>query len=139
MDKKSAAIEIRKAIQLFAATLTDEAKQLTIPSVFPAYKTEVAYVIGDVFSCGDNSVGDPQLYRVLQAHTSAAQWIPGNSPSLYKAIGVTSTGTSIWVQPIGATDAYNTGDVVSHNGIIWRSTADANVWEPGIYGWVEET
>ena len=137
MNKKAAALELRKAIQLFAATLTSEDKLLAIPSVFPGYKTGTPYVIGDVFSFGENSVGDPQLYQVLQDHTSAPQWTPDTSPSLYKAVGVTSSGTAIWVQPLGATDAYQTGDRVSHNGKLWESTADSNVWEPGVYGWEE--
>ena len=42
-----------------------------------------------------------------------------------------------WVQPIGAHDAYEAGSKVSHNGKKWVSTAPANVWEPGVYGWEE--
>lgn len=42
-----------------------------------------------------------------------------------------------WVQPIGAHDAYEAGPKVSHNGKKWVSTAPANVWEPGVYGWEE--
>ena len=44
-----------------------------------------------------------------------------------------------WVQPIGAHDAYAKGDKASHNGKNWVSTADNNVWEPGVYGWEEAT
>ncbi len=44
-----------------------------------------------------------------------------------------------WSQPIGAHDAYNSGDKVSHNGKHWTSNVDANVWEPGVYGWTEVT
>lgn len=36
-------------------------------------------------------------------------------------------------------DAYNTGDKVSYNGKKWISSYDANVWEPGVYGWEEQT
>jgi len=32
-----------------------------------------------------------------------------------------------------------TGDKVRHNGKIWVSIADYNVWEPGVYGWEEVT
>lgn len=32
---------------------------------------------------------------------------------------------------------HKAGDVVLHGGKIWRSTADDNHWEPGVYGWVE--
>ncbi len=42
-----------------------------------------------------------------------------------------------WVQPTGATDAYNKGDKVTYDGKHWVSTADANVWQPGVYGWDE--
>jgi len=40
-----------------------------------------------------------------------------------------------WTQPEGGHDAYNTGDIVAHNGQLWASTIDGNVWEPGVHGW----
>lgn len=40
-----------------------------------------------------------------------------------------------WVQPGGEIPAYNKGDVVRHNGSIWVSSTDDNVWEPGVSGW----
>ena len=82
-------------------------------------------------------MGDPQLYQVLQDHTSAAEWTPDTATSLYKKIGVTESGYPEWVQPLGASDAYNTGDVVSYNGKLYKSTIDGNVWAPDVYpaGW----
>lgn len=50
---------------------------------------------------------------------------------------VPSTGYPAWVQPTGATDAYEEGDRVTHNEKNWRSEQDANVWEPGVFGWEE--
>lgn len=51
---------------------------------------------------------------------------------------VTGAGTiPEWVQPTGATDAYNKGNRVKHAGKVWASLVDANVWEPGVYGWTE--
>jgi hypothetical protein len=50
---------------------------------------------------------------------------------------VPSDGYPAWVQPTGATDAYEKGDRVTHNSKNWRSTLDANVWEPGVFGWEE--
>ena len=44
-----------------------------------------------------------------------------------------------WKQPSGEQDAYPNGAMVSHNGTDWRSLIDANVWEPGISGWIEAT
>ena len=43
-----------------------------------------------------------------------------------------------WSQPIGAHDAYAAGDKVSHNSKHWVSNVNANVWEPGVYGWDEQ-
>ena len=43
-----------------------------------------------------------------------------------------------WVQPVATTDGwtwYAKDQLVFHNGRIWRSTLDQNVWEPGVSGW----
>ena len=100
MDIMQAALEMRKALQMFVGTLDVETqldKMLEIPSVFPAYEVGKAYKTKDVFSYGTNAVGDPQLYQVLQDHTSAAEWTPNTASSLYKKIGVTDDGYSEWV------------------------------------------
>lgn len=140
MNKKQAMLELRKAIQLFLGTLDadiDTEKILAVASVFPKYEVGKAYKVKEVFAYGENSVGDIQLYQVLQSHTSAEEWLPENAPSLYKKIGVTKEGYPEWVQPLGASDAYNTGDIVSYNGTLYRSTIDNNVWSPVEYsqGW----
>ena len=140
MNKKQMALELRKALQLFLETMdadTQSADMMEVATVFPKYKVGKAYKTKQVFSYGENSVGDPQLYQVLQDHTSAEEWKPDATASLYKAIGVTEEGYPEWVQPLGASDAYNTGDIVSYNGVLYKSTVDGNVWSPDSYpaGW----
>lgn len=138
-NKIQAALELRKALQFFLSTLDadkDAEKMMAVPSMFPKYKVGTAYKVKDVFSYGENAVGDAQLYQVLQDHTAAKEWTPDTATSLYKKVGVTEEGYPEWVQPLGASDAYNTGDVVCFNGALYRSTCDANVWQPGVYGWV---
>lgn len=140
MNKKQMILEFRKAVQLFLGTLsadTDADKMLAVASVFPKYEIGKAYKVGDVFSYGENAVGDAQLYQVVQEHTSSAEWRPDEAMSLYKKIGVTADGYPEWVQPLGSSDAYNTGDVVSYNGTLYKSIIDGNVWSPADYpmGW----
>lgn len=136
-----AALELRKALQMFLATL-DVDKQseeiLSVASVFPEYEVGKTYKVKQVFRYGENNVGDAQLYQVLQEHTSTEEWTPDTATSLYKAIGVTSEGYPEWVQPLGASDAYNKGDIVSYNGVLYQSIIDGNVWSPDAYpaGWV---
>jgi hypothetical protein len=134
------ALELRKALQMFLATLDPDTHMediMEVPSVFPKYVVGKAYKVKEVFSYGVNGVGDPQLYQVLQEHTSAEEWVPDTATSLYKKVGVTEEGYPEWVQPLGASDAYNTGDIVSHNGVLYKSTVDGNVWAPDAYpaGW----
>lgn len=140
MNNIQKALELRKALQLFLATMdadTQAADIMEVASVFPKYKVGKTYKVKEVFQYGENAVGDPQLYQVLQEHVSAEQWTPDATPSLYKAVGVTEEGYPEWVQPLGASDAYNTGDIVSYNGTLYQSVIDGNTWSPETYpaGW----
>lgn len=77
------------------------------------------------------------LYRCLQAHTSQEDWSPDKTASLWKQIGDPREEWPAWSQPLGAADAYGIGDKVSYNGKHWVSSAENNVWAPGVYGWDE--
>ena len=136
MNKLQAAEQMRKALQILAATL-DDGKAMTVATIYPAYNAGEAYAVGDIVSYGVNGVGDPQLYRVVQAHTSQADWTPNAAVSLYTPIGLTADGVVIWSQPTGAHDAYAKGDVVSYDGVLYESLIDGNVYSPVSYpaGW----
>lgn len=136
MNRLQAAEQLRRALQIFANTLTDE-QAVEVATVFPAWETGRAYAVGDVVSYGANSTGDPQLYRVVQAHTSQDNWLPSESASLYDSFGLNPAGYPLWSQPSGAHDAYNTGDIVDYNGTLYRSLIDGNTWSPEAYpaGW----
>ena len=138
MNKLQMAEQFRKALQMFVAGLSDE-KALEVASVYPAYEVGKAYLIDDLFTYGTNSVGDPQLYRVVQAHTSQEDWVPDATPALYTPIGLTDAGYPVWSQPTGAHDAYNMGDIVDYNGTLYRSLINGNVYSPEEYpaGWEE--
>ena len=121
---------------MFAASLTDE-QAMEVVAVFDSWQTEKQYYVGDFITYGENSVGDPQLYKVVQAHTSQFNWTPDITPSLYDAIGLDNSGYPVWSQPTGSHDAYNTGDIVNYNGTLYESLVDGNVYSPDAYpaGW----
>lgn len=74
------------------------------------------------------------LYRVLQSHTVQENWTPEDSSSLYTKVLIPDSNVIYeWEQP-ESTNGYKYGDVVSHNGKIWESFADNNIWEPGVQG-----
>ena len=136
MNRLQAVEQLRKALQMFAASLTDE-RALEVPAVFDPWQTGKNYAVGDFLTYGVNGVGDPQLYKVAQAHTSQADWTPDAVPALYTAIGLDDAGYPVWAQPTGAHDAYNTGDIVNYNGTLYKSLIDGNVHSPEAYpaGW----
>ena len=120
---------------ILSTDLSDAEKDMFI-NLFDLWEPHTAY------SRGDKLVYEGLAYEVIQAHTSQSDWLPNELPALYKLFYQTSTddGTVVipeWKQPLGAHDAYNTGDLVFHNGQAWESQVDGNVWEPSVYGWIE--
>ena len=131
-EKQLQALEqLRRAVQFFTDSLTDE-QAMEVSTVYPKYEIGKEYKTGDRFTDGLNGVGDPQLYKVSQDHTSQADWKPSNTPSLYKAIGVTEDGYDEWSQPTGAHDTYNKGDIVWYQEKLYISTVDGNTYAPGV-------
>ena len=106
----------------------EEHVELFAPWVYPAdYKT------------GNLRRHNGRLYKCISDHTSQADWAPDVAVSLWTPTSDPAEEYPAWSQPVGAHDAYNTGDKVSHNGKHWTSDVDSNVWEPGVYGWTEVT
>ena len=133
IDNLKNAEQFRKVVQMFAGSLSEE-QAMEVSTVYPAWEPDHTYAVGDIFSYGTNSVGAPQLYKVVQAHTSQDNWKPGSgTESLYDAFGLDDSGYPVWSQPSGAHDAYNTGDIVNYNGTLYRSLIDGNVWSPDAY------
>ena len=136
MNRLQAAEQLRKALQMYAQTLTDE-QAMEIATIYPVYEVGKAYSVNELLTYGVNEVGDPQLYRVVQAHTSQSDWKPDVTPALYTPIGLNEKGYPVWSRPTGAHDAYNTGDIVDYNGILYKSLIDGNTYSPEEYpaGW----
>lgn len=87
------------------------------------------------YFAGERVSYNGSYYRCIQNHTSQVNWAPDVAVSLWVAIPDPSEEYPEWKQPAGAHDAYNKGDKVSHNDKHWISDIDANVYEPGVYGW----
>ena len=136
MNKLQKADQLRRAIQLFAATLDDETA-VEVATLYPAYKVGRAYTAGEIIRKGENATGDPQLYKIIQTHTPQADWDPAGAPALYIPLGLSKTGYPVWSRPSGVHDAYNEGDIVDFDGALYRSTMDGNIWSPSEYpsGW----
>lgn len=124
----SEARELRAQFIKLREMATDE-MSMQVPNLYPAWKEDVIYAVGERILYND------VLYKVLQAHTSQADWTPDVSASLFAKVLIPDENViPKWEQP-NSTNPYMTGDKVSHNGMNWVSIIDNNVWEPGVFGW----
>lgn len=113
-----------------AISYLDDDQAETVTALFPDWEDGKAYAVGDRVKYNG------LLYRCVQAHTSQTDWTPDAVPALW--VRTSTEEWPEWIQPTGAHDAYNQGDKVSHNEKHWVSDIDANVYEPGVYGWTEQ-
>ena len=109
----------------------DDSTALRMREFYPLWEAGQDYTAGFRLRYGG------LLYKVLQAHTSQETWTPDAAPSLFaKVLIPDETVIPAWEQP-DSTNAYAKGDKVTHKGKTWVSDVDNNLWEPGIYGWIE--
>ena len=122
--------QLRHYIMKASASLSDE-DALQAVELFPQWVVGHAYIVGERLQY--NGV----LYRVVQAHTSQADWTPDITPALFVVVSLDEWPE--FVQPTGAHDAYNKGDKVTFEGKHYISLIDGNVYSPSAYpaGWQE--
>lgn len=122
---------IRYYIEKASVSLADE-DALQAVGLFPQWVTDHAYAVNERLQYKH------VLYRVVQAHTSQADWAPDITPAMFVVVSLDEWPE--FVQPTGAHDAYNKGDKVTFNGKHYISLIDANVYSPAAYpaGWQEQ-
>lgn len=126
------AFKLRELIEQLSTNISED-DELEAKYFFPHYQIGKAYLVGDRFTYEDD------LFKVIQAHTSQADWIPSETPALYVKIAPPDT-IPVWVQPTGAHDAYQMGDKVHYptkSDPVYESLIDNNAWSPEAYpaGW----
>lgn len=115
--------------QIQAQSLTAD-QAITVKDIYPVWDGNGVSYQKDYYLTHNG-----KLYKVLQAHTSQADWAPDTAQSLFAEVlpGQGETAAGEWVQP-DSTNPYMTGDRVTHNGETWESLINNNVWEPGAQG-----
>lgn len=83
--------KLRDMIRKAAASL-DDSDALTAIEMFAPWETDTEYVADTRIRYGG------KLYRVVQSHTSQADWTPDVTPALYTEVAEPGDGT--WDKPI---------------------------------------
>lgn len=127
--KRSKLYQLREIIEKVSVNLSDE-DALSAVELFPSWEA------GKAYEANARVLFNGKLYKVNQSHTSQEDWTPEATPALFSEVAMPNEIPE-WKQPQGAHDAYHIGDKVTHNGKTWVCTSDANVYEPGVFGWDE--
>jgi len=108
------------------------------PALFVIYREQgdkyLEWIAGEYIYVGQRRTYNQQLYEVIQEHLTIIGQTPDLIPALWKT--VSEEECPIWIQPTGAQDAYPVDACVTHEGQEWISITPANVWEPGVFGWI---
>ena len=122
-----------KQVQITAQTF-DDATALDNKLVYPLWEAGIEVELDKKYLYVMNTT----LYKVLQAHTTQANWTPDITPALWKVVQPEGVIPD-FVQPTGVHDAYMIGEKVKFNGSIYESLIDNNVYSPTAHpqGWKE--
>lgn len=104
----------------------DDEQAVEVKDIYPLWSGN-----GVSYGVGYKVLYQDTLYKCVSAHTSQDDWMPDAAPSLWAK--VLNEGIQEWEQP-DSTNPYMQGDKVRHNGQIYESLVDSNVWEPGTAG-----
>lgn len=115
--------------KISAEGITNDEQALEVAGLYDEWNGD-----GVVYKTGKYLLYKDILYKVLQNHTSQADWTPETASSLYAKVLTDPAGKVLpWEQP-QSTNPYKKGDRVTHKGKTWESLVDSNVWEPGAVG-----
>lgn len=114
---------------LVKADLTQEEIN-ALQGLYDEWQVNKAYTVGEYVRYNNT------LYKVIQAHTSQADWMPSVTASLYtivQAVGVIEE----WGVRNLTVNPFMIGEQVRFNGVVYESVIDNNVWTPLAYpqGW----
>lgn len=129
---------IKRLLQLLTASLITS-ETITQQQINDLAVISDFWAVGKAYKMGDVFDYHGQLFKVVQAHTSQADWLPDGVPALYKK-AVPADVIPVFVQPTGAHDVYMMGDKVHYpnaDSPVYESLIDNNSWSPSDYaaGW----
>lgn len=131
LERQLAAEKLQELVTQKTLQGATDAEALEMRSLYPEWCSEVEYTAGYYLQYKGI------LYKVLQGHTSQADWTPDKAVSLYVNVADPQEPYPPYKAPTGAHDAYKKGDCVTFEGKHYRSKIDGNVHSPAEYpaGW----
>lgn len=117
---RTQAMNFIKDLVTMRGIATDEIA-VEAPAVYPTWKEDVEYVIGQRVLYNDI------LYKVLQDHTSQATWTPDESASLYTIVDEVHSGTVDSPIPYDGNMALENGKYYTQDNVVYLCNRDTGV------------
>lgn len=130
------AVEVQEMLlrQQINTLSVDDQTAYRMKEFYPEWAAGKAYTVGYKLLYGG------ALYKVLQAHTSQADWTPNAVPAMFTRIDEAHDGTKYDPIPYDGNMALENGKYYSQGGVTYRCTRDTGnpVYQPladlvGIY------
>lgn len=113
-----AAKKLRAVMDAAGAFLTDE-EAITVKTLYHVWGVGTEYAAGQRVRYGND------LYKVLQRHTSQAEWPPDTgTESLYVRIDEVHAGTLTDPIPYSGNMALESGKYYAQDGVMYKCTRD---------------
>lgn len=102
----------------------------SLQGLYDEWQADKAYIAGEYTKYNNT------LYKVIQGHTSQADWLPDTTASLYTEVQAQGV-IEEWGERVLSVNPFMTGEQVRFEGVVYKSKIDNNVWTPKDYaqGW----
>lgn len=124
LERQLAAEKLQELVTMKTLQGATDAEALEMRSLYPEWCSEVEYTAGYYLQYKG------KLYKVLQDHTSQADWTPDKAVSLYVNVADPQDPYPPYKAPTGAHDAYMKGQGVTFEGKRYTCLADGTVHDP---------
>lgn len=118
---------LQQAVKLMKGQAIDlpDDQAVEVPALFPTWASK----LGQAVNVGERLYYDGRLYKVLQAHTVQANWMPDTTPSLFTEVvvqqdGEPELGTLDNPIPYSGNMALEQGKYYSQGGVIYLCIRD---------------
>lgn len=110
--------EMKESVNLILPVLDDKTA-LSVKSLYPEWEISKAY------NNGERIVFDNALYKIIQDHTSQADWTPDVTPALYTEICESHTGMEDDPIPYDGNMVLFEGLYYVQDGVLYHCTRDS--------------
>lgn len=115
--KREHLYKLRDMIRKAAVSL-DDTDALSAIEMFAPWQAEPPMT----YTAGDRLRWNGKLYRVVQSHTSQADWLPDQTPALYTEVAKPGDGTLDNPIPYNGNMALEKGKYYSQDGVVYLCT-----------------